>query len=193
MKKSFLLLLAGAFTFLLLTSESCESEADREQRQQTNRLMEEANAKVGMPDIANFKELEDVKMLYELRDRRDLTTYVYIHSMDGTLTFLCTGIGYGLPYSAQSTNPQKRIYSGSDVTLPQAEPNGLFMPDGLSATWVMCLDPNDGTVKPLYVEPTIIVSPFPLKSKESYYAKREEIIIGLAEISRKTSEALRNQ
>jgi hypothetical protein len=35
------------------------------------------------------------------------------------------------------------------------------MPDGLSATWVMLKGP-DGKVKPVYIEPQIIVSPFKL-------------------------------
>ena len=37
---------------------------------------------------------------------------------------------------------------------------GLFMPEGLSATYVMCM--IKGKLKPVYVEPEIIVSPFKL-------------------------------
>jgi len=35
------------------------------------------------------------------------------------------------------------------------------MPDGLSATWLMMID-KDGKSRPVYIEPEIIVSPFPL-------------------------------
>jgi len=28
------------------------------------------------------------------------------------------------------------------TTIPQPDPNGLFMPDGLSATWLMMIDPE---------------------------------------------------
>lgn len=40
--------------------------------------------------------------------------------------------------------------------------NGLFMPQGLSATWLMMIDPQTNEPRPVYVEPEIIVSPFPL-------------------------------
>ena len=42
------------------------------------------------------------------------------------------------------------------------EPNGLFMPEGLSATWLLMIDPKTNEPRPVYVEPQIIVSPFPL-------------------------------
>ena len=49
-------------------------------------------------------------------------------------------------------------------TLPQPEPNGLFMPEGLAATYVMCVDAVRDDVKAVYVEPEVIVSPFPLSN-----------------------------
>ena len=42
--------------------------------------------------------------------------------------------------------------------MPQPEPNGLFMPDGLAATWLMLID-EKGDIHPAYFEPAIIVSP----------------------------------
>jgi len=48
--------------------------------------------------------------------------------------------------------------------MPQADPNGLFMPEGLSATWVMLWDENTEEFRPVYFEPVIIVSPFILHS-----------------------------
>ena len=47
------------------------------------------------------------------------------------------------------------------VTIPQPEPNGLFMPDSVSATWVYLISPS-GDISPTYVEPTITVSLFPI-------------------------------
>jgi hypothetical protein len=46
--------------------------------------------------------------------------------------------------------------------LPQADPNGLFMPTSSSATWLMMIDPKTNKPRPVYVEPEIVVSPFPL-------------------------------
>jgi len=47
-------------------------------------------------------------------------------------------------------------------TLPQADPNGLFMPTSSSATWLMMIDPETNKPRPVYIEPEIIVSPFRL-------------------------------
>ena len=54
-------------------------------------------------------------------------------------------------------------WDAGSVVVPQADPNGLFMPTGLSATWLMMIDPKTHEPRPVYIEPEIIVSPFPLK------------------------------
>ena len=52
--------------------------------------------------------------------------------------------------------------NGEVQVLPQPDPNGLFMPTSSSATWLMMVDPNGGKPRPVYIEPEIVVSPFPL-------------------------------
>lgn len=76
---------------------------------------------------------------------------------------------FGLPYSVQFTNPERiKIYDGAahgainPIAVPQPDPNGLFMPQGLSATWLMMVDPKTNEPRPVYIEPEIVVSPFPL-------------------------------
>ncbi len=82
--------------------------------------------------------------------------------MQGKLIFIGKCIGYGIPYSTQYSNPEKVDYHTSGyVTLPQAEPNGLFMPNSSEGTWLMLLD-ADGQPHPVYVEPRVVVSPFKL-------------------------------
>lgn len=138
--------------------------ADKRQAKETKKRLLEANKNVGMPDIVNFTELRLARDILELRDQESISTYTYLVSLEGKLVFLGESIGYGLPYSVQFTNPE-RIYrhaNGSHGTLPQADPNGLFMPDGLSATWILLKDPDTGEARPTYVEPSIIVSPFKL-------------------------------
>jgi len=49
------------------------------------------------------------------------------------------------------------------VTLPQADPNGLYSPASAEGTWVLCVDHKDNKPKPIYVEPRIIVSPIALQ------------------------------
>ena len=153
---------------LLTAAVACEETADSRQREQTKQMMTQADTEIGMPDIINWAERRNAKTILELRDK-EITTYAYIVALDGSLLFLGEAVGYGLPYSVQFTNPERLTrYSSSSTTLPQPDPNGLFMPEGLSATWIMLRDPEGGEVRPVYVEPEIVVSPFPLKHRGSY-------------------------
>jgi len=152
---------------LLFTGGCVESKpsADDQLERKTKALMREANAQIGMPAIKNFQERKLAKYIFELRDKEDLITYAYIvNHMTGKLVFLGQCLGYGLPYSVQYTNPERSEYhaNGGTVTLPQPDPNGLFMPQGLSATWLLMVDPKTKKARPVYVEPEIIVSPFKL-------------------------------
>lgn len=159
---------------LALTLVACEpsptkSTADQRQAQQTAQLTAEADRQTGMPAMVNFQEKKLLKSLYELRDQADLITYAYITTLDGRLVFLGQCVGYGLPYSTQYSNPERVVANrtfgnGGSIygTLPQPEPNGLFIPEGLSATWLQMLNPETGDVLPVYVEQEIIVSPFKL-------------------------------
>jgi hypothetical protein len=158
-KLLFLFMLAIAMCSCVDSSDSNEKLA-RSQEQ----IMQEANRQVGMPAIKNFQERKLMKTILELRDKSDLVCYAYIVSnTTGKLIYLGKCIGYGLPYSTQYTNPQKVDYDGGGhYTLPQADPNGLFMPEGVHATWIMLIDKKTGEAKPIYVEPDVIVSPIKL-------------------------------
>ena len=83
----------------------------------------------------------------------------------GKLIYIGRCIGYGLPYATQYTNPEKIGYASSQVgvvTLPQADPNGLFMPISADGTWLMLVD-KTGTPRVTYFEPKVIASSFPLE------------------------------
>ena len=123
-----------------------------------------------MPGIKNFRERKILRDIYEQRDNETLTTYTYLwNEFNGKKVFFCNSVGYGIPYSTQFSNPMKIItfgehyYAGQNPsTSPQAEPNGLFTPGSAEGTWIQCKDPHGKEVKPVYVEPRVIVSPFPL-------------------------------
>ena len=152
-------------SILVLPLVSCfEESSDTQMRRSTEESMKEANMQIGMPAIINFQERKLAKQIFELRDKEDLVTYAYIvNHMTGELVFIGRCIGFGLPYSVQYTSPMVNKYGDhTEAPVPQADPNGLFMPDGLSATWLMMIDPKTGDPRPVYVEPQIIVSPFPL-------------------------------
>lgn len=168
-----LLLVFGLFTFAGCDIPAAEKSADSVQRQQTEQAMSEAQRQVGMPNIVNFQQRKLLKMIYELTDKEDLVCYAYIKSdYQGKLIFIGKCIGYGLPYSAQFTNPEKIVEAdkamGKDVPdyhfekLQQPEPNGIFMPGSSQATWLMMIDPETNKPRAVYIESELTVSPFKL-------------------------------
>lgn len=160
MKKLNVLLAALVLMLLVAGCESTTS-ADKEQSEQTEEIMQEINRQIGMPNITDFNEKKLMKEIFELRDRADLITYAYTTNLDGQYVYLGKAIGFGLPYSVQYTNPDRIARSSSSygyAILPQADPNGLFMPDGLSATWLMLINEETGEPEIIYTEPSIVVT-----------------------------------
>jgi hypothetical protein len=160
--KPFIALASVAVLGVTLTG-CIEESSDTKQRVQQERILQEGTAQTGMPAIKNFRERKLMKQIIEMRDQDGLVTYTYtVPETTGRPVFLCNSIGYGLPAAMQYTNPEKYA-STSGVTLPQADPNGLYSPESAEGTWVMCTDPSGtGKTRPVYVEPRIIVSPFQL-------------------------------
>lgn len=141
------------------------NSAEVTQKQQTKELQNEANRQVGMPAITNFTERKFAKQILEMRDK-SIATHTYImNQLQGCLIYVGSSVGYGLPYAVQFTNPMKiadsRHNYGYAIT-PQADPNGLYMPDSLSATWVLLYDGKSKIAKPVYMEQEITVAPFKL-------------------------------
>lgn len=152
------------FLAILMLSESCKPDTvDEVHQSQQEQYLRQALASVGLPAIKNFRELRQLKDIMELRDQSGLVTYTYLFAeATGKLIFFCDSIGYGIPYATQFTNPEKVQWNSGHgpFTIPQAEPNGLFSPPHAEGTWVMCKDPNGQDVKPVYVEPRIVVYPY---------------------------------
>jgi len=157
------------FSFLLFTGEGCEQDnSDEQLNAKQEQALQEANAQIGMPAINHFQERKLMKMIFELRDQENLVCYAYLFSeMTGKLVFIGKCIGYGLPYSTQYTNPQKLANdrNAESTPLPQADPNGLFMPAQAEGTWIMLIDTKTEKPRPVYIEPRVVISPFPLKGE----------------------------
>ena len=155
---------------LAFWGSSSTPSSDKSTAQQMETLLKEGERQTGLPAITNFTEKRMVKWLYELRDQPNYRTYTYIVTMTGKLIKVCDSVGYGINASIQYSNPEKIVSTrnmtgaaGPDVVnMPQAEPNALFMPEGLAATYVMCVDEGSDDVKAVYIEPEIIVSPIEL-------------------------------
>jgi len=148
--------------------DKVSNSTDQKQAKQTEQALSEAQRQVGFPAIINYQELKNFKLILEARDQENLITYTYlVNEMNGKIgQFLGKSYGYGIPAATQFTNPNKIVddpyrYQSGGKVMPQPDPNGLYMPTSTTATWVFLLDPN-GTPRASYIEPLIIVSPFPL-------------------------------
>ncbi len=167
-KRIWLIMMLIVIGLVFMGVSECQDErskSDLLQKERTDQLMDEADRQVGMPGIVNFQQRKLMKLIYETADKADLLTYVYIKSdYLGKLMFIGKGIGYGVPFSAQFTNPEKIAVSNSygHAIIAQPDPNGLFMPTSSSATWMLMIEPATNKSRLVYIEPEIVVSPFPL-------------------------------
>lgn len=160
-KKLLCLCLAVIMCFTLVgCSES--SDTAKKEKEYTEKAMNNAIDSVSLPNISNYFERSQLKTIYELRDDPNLICYWYTKSqMTGKWVFEGKCMGYGIPYSASMTSPDRleRLRDGSSIggTISQAEPNGIYT-NGLStsATWVLTLN-NKGEVTPTYVEQEICI------------------------------------
>jgi len=147
----------------MLTACDVPPTSTQIERKKQEELSLQAVQQVGMPAITNFAEKRMMKDILELRDKNVATT-TYLVGMNNQLTKVCDSVGYGLPYATQYTNPQRvSDYAHGVVAIPQADPNGLYSPTSADGTWVLCVDHKDGKAKPVYIEPRILVSPFPIQ------------------------------
>ena len=146
----------------LLTACDVQPNSTQIERKKQEELSMQAVTQVGMPSIVNFAEKRMMKDIMELRDQNVATT-TYITDMNGKLHKICNSVGYGLPYATQYTNPMRISGDGHGyVTIPQADPNGLYSPASADGTWVLCVDSKSGKPRPVFIEPRVIVSPMPL-------------------------------
>jgi len=164
MKKIKILLIMLLVIIVALSLSGCvEQTSVGIEEKYTANQMKEMNAQVGMPVMFNFNEKKLAKQIFELRDKADLITYAYTVNLDGQYVYLGKCIGFGLPYSVQYTNPEKIIgdpyrYQSGGKVVPQADPNGLYMPEGLSATWLVLVNEDTGKREVIYAEPEIVVT-----------------------------------
>ena len=164
-------LFASLFALILIFSlTGCDPSAPTADQVDASRqedIQRNISASAGMPSIVNGREKKLLKDIYEMRDQSGLNTYTYLQSeYTGKLVFFCNSIGYGIPYSTQYSNPQKLVSNDGNansyahIPMPQAEPNGLFPPQSAEGTWIFAVAP-DGKAVPIYVEPKVVVLPFP--------------------------------
>lgn len=150
------------FSIAVLVLSACNETSDQKQNRQQEEVSMRSVEAIGLPAITKFSEKRTLKSILELRDK-EVVTYSYTQDMNGKLHLLCQSVGYGIPYATQYTNPEK--YSSAGLSMPQADPNGLFSPAQADGTWIMCLNPQTKQASSVLVDPRLIVSPFPISSQ----------------------------
>ncbi len=171
MKKFIIFLMVLLFVVCFFGCEKTKRSTDDIQTQQTKQLSNEAQKQIGMPNIKNFTQKKTMKMIQELCDKPKLLTHTYVFSkFHGKFVYIGKSVGYGIPFSAQYTNPM-RIYdaekeggikqkfedNGEVQVLPQPDPNQLYMPTSSSATWVILVNPNTKKLEVSFMEQEISV------------------------------------
>jgi hypothetical protein len=155
------ILLVVGLVSLLAGCNKPEPTSSQIENTKQEEMSKQAITSVGMPAVVNFAEKRMMKDIIEMRDQM-VPTYTYIVSKDNQYKKVCDSVGFGLPYATQYTNPQKEA-DYSHAVVANADPNGLYSPASAEGTWVQCLNPQTKKVQPVYIEPRIIVSPFPLQ------------------------------
>lgn len=162
-----------AAAFIFTSCSGTKESADRIQTRQSETSFSEAQREIGLPNVVNWTQRKTLRDIFELCDKENLICYAYFWSPYlGKMFYLGRCLGYGIPFSAQFTNPEKVVQGDHELGYnlagrinypmkkPQADPNGLFMPTSSAATWVIMID-EENNPRPIYAEPELVVSPFP--------------------------------
>lgn len=161
-----------ALPILITSCGDYNASPDQLDRAAQDTKLKEAQRQIGVANVTNFTEKKLANTLLTLRDEEGVASYTYVTNASG-LHFVCNSVGFGLPYSTQTTNPQKLVSNGNSsldyIPMPQAEPNALFMPESAAASWAICSVPGPGgRIAPIYVEGDLLVSPFKLTATDSW-------------------------
>ena len=167
--------LVALFSMIIIGCTDKPPSHDAADTKKTEKALAEGSREVGVSNIVNWTQKKTLKYIYELCDREKLICYAYTQNqMTGKFIFLYKCAGYGIPFSAQYTSPEKIVDAPNHLgfstggyhfmTVPQSEPNGIYMPSSSTATWVIAIDPETNEPEVHYAEPLLYVTPKPLRT-----------------------------
>lgn len=163
MKKIFL-----CFTLISILVGCIDEQYDSREKEakKQEELSRMAIESVGLPNISNFYEKKTLKKILEMRDNPKVINYLYTrNNMTGKWIYEGKCVGFGIPYTTQYTNPEVKVTGNyGNITLPQADPNGLYSVPNGTATWVIKVgDKGQQTIE--YIESEIRVTQEKLDKK----------------------------
>jgi hypothetical protein len=152
----------GLLALPLMGNDGCEP-ANRAEAKAVGRQQEIYVTNQPAPTFDFSLERHLLIQLYTARNQA-VGTYSYVQSeFNGKVLWGCPSIGFPIPANTQLTNPDLIDYnSHGAVTLPQAEPNGLYSSPSTSGTFIMCTGKN-GEIIPVYEERTVSTFVTPMK------------------------------
>lgn len=170
MKKAFYVLPWLVLAFIVLSGCSLFSSDTPQTASESTQVNDQQTIYAQNQPLHHYDyspERDELQQIYDFRMKGG-NTWTVFYSM-GKPIFSCPSIGFPLPYTTQLTNPDQvqehnGQYSGGNVVVPQAEPNGLYT-GTTNATEVLCVRtlPGGGSqVVPVYSEPDVIVLPYPV-------------------------------
>lgn len=131
--------------------------ADQQAASQQEDLAKRAQDEVGIYQPTHFTRKRLANRIGQMLDDPALATISYAQALDGRLHCIGHTIGFPLPGATQTTNPEHLVdadlgqYRGN-LTLPQPEPDQLFSPATMDATWILLVNPKTGQAAPAYFE-----------------------------------------
>lgn len=180
-KKKFLIpIMLGvcALIYVAFAADSCGFTASPQQQQNNETQLVDAqqyhyqNNGQQVHQYDYSPERDALQQIYDFRMQNVDTWSVIIPTNPNVKPYVCPSKGYPIPYTTQLTNPMRELGAGYQqgwaVTLPQAEPNGLFT-GNTAATWVLCIHtlPGGGTeTVPVYAGPDPMAFPYPVELKD---------------------------
>ena len=163
----------AALTLLLVLVLGCytQSEANRSATDYTDRQQSIYDRGLPLHLYDYSQDRASYIAIYDARVQGKATFSVAVPEISGAPWFACPSRGYPIPATAQLTNPDRVDYSrgGTVVTLPQAEPNGLYS-GHTAATYMQCVD-SDGSLYSVYSEPHVMTFPFAVVWKGDHFEK----------------------
>lgn len=156
-KKILLVILIGLIVFVACAPTSNQIETSQQESAVSSIVQNQP-----VPDLGGYSFERQIMIETFLARNNTIATWAYMFTMDGKIVEICPSIGYPIPYATQLTAPEKPT-PGYSLTIPQAEPNGLYTPADAAATLVQCVNP-DGSVSPTYIEWYVLAFPYRIVS-----------------------------
>ena len=134
--------------------------ADQKAAVQQEDLAERAQTEVGIYQPTNFVRKRLANRIAQMLDTPSLVTVSYAQGLDGRLRCIGHTIGFPLPGATQTTAPTHFVVKPHTVhpyvprdyeQAPQAEPDQLFSPSSMDATWILLIN-EKGIAEPAYFE-----------------------------------------